>query len=94
VLSISFRFGPCVNLSTGANVDPPCPAGFERFPRVEQFFRFYVGSAHIGDGLELGGHPWYTAHADYFFGWDRSNFERFMDECIRVNLACPTNIDV
>lgn len=96
VLSISFRFGACVSTDGTASVDPTrgaCPAGYRPSVRVEIFARYWVGSSQIGD-LTLGGRPYYTAHADYFFGWDRAAFDRFLDRCIRANVVCPNNVDV
>jgi hypothetical protein len=32
-----------------------------------------------------------TMHGDYFWAWDRDVFERFLANCVRVNVACGTN---
>ena len=103
VLVISFRSDPCIALGATHSwdhrshlVDPVrgvCPSGYEPTMRVEQFFRFWVGTDPIGM-ITLGGYPWWTAHSDYLFGWNRPAFENFTMTCVNANRDCGTNPSV
>lgn len=96
VLVISFTFGACINAAGTEHRDPVsggCPTGFRPAPRLQQYFRFWVGTGPVGT-ITLGDRPYYTAHSDYFFGWDTAAFENFMNTCIRVNRDCGTNPSV
>jgi hypothetical protein len=72
--------------------------GVSCFPTVEVFIRLNVGAGAIGD-IALGGPvagvggalgP-ETMHGDYFFGWDRDAFERFLANCVRPGVVCGTD---
>jgi hypothetical protein len=96
VLVLSATAGPCINSDGTATAFPTngnCPSGFTKGVRVQQYFRFWVGTGAVGN-ITLGGNPSYTLHSDYFFGWDRAAFENFMDRCIRANVDCGKNPSV
>jgi hypothetical protein len=68
------------------------------FPTVQAYIRLAIGMGPIGnitlggpvDGVDGAMGP-ETMHGDYFFGWDRDVFERFLANCVRVNKACGKN---
>ena len=95
VLVLSSTFSPCVN-DANVTAEPSagkCPAGFIPIPRIQQYFRFWVGTGAVGTITLASGAP-VTLHTDYLFGWDRATFENFLDRCIRVNVDCGTNPNV
>jgi hypothetical protein len=89
VLVASATFGNClVNGALTDAVNTACTG--QPVPRVQQYFRFWVGTGTVGT-ITLGGNPAYTLHADYFFGWSQDGFERFLNLCIRALRDCGTN---
>jgi uncharacterized protein DUF1996 len=68
------------------------------FPTVQAYIRLNVGVGSIGN-ITLGGPSLSSEgamgptsmHGDYFFGWDRAAFERFLARCVRPGVACGTN---
>lgn len=73
----------------------------EPFPKVRFFVRLKIANGPVGN-ITLGGPvagvngatgP-ETLHADYFWGWDRDAFERFLEDCVRPGEACGKNPDV
>ena len=94
-LEVSFVFPTCwdgVNLvsenmmdhvaydttATG-RFDGDCPASHPvKLPEIHLYFRIenYPGGQHIfSDGTDI-------FHADYFSGWDRTELQRVLDECV------------
>jgi hypothetical protein len=63
--------------------------------RIQQYFRFWVGTGSVGRITMGGGHveP-YQLHADYFFGWSTAAFDNFMRICVNANRDCGTNPNV
>lgn len=93
VLVVSFTFGACINADGTDSVDPVhggCPAGYRPAPRIQQYFRFWVGTGAVGRITLSSGDP-VSLHSDYFFGWDRPVFQSFMTQCINANRDCGTN---
>jgi hypothetical protein len=68
------------------------------FPTVQAYIRLNVGAGPIGRitiggptaGVDGATGPT-TMHGDYFFGWDRAAFERFLAACVRPGVACGRN---
>lgn len=68
--------------------------GVSCFPSVQAYIRLNVGAGAIGQ-ITLGGPPGgegvmgpETMHGDYFFGWGRDTFGRFLDRCVIPDAAC------
>lgn len=94
VLVASVTFGNCLlaNGTLSPAVNSTCTAaGGEPIARIQQYFRFWVGTGAVGTITIGGGLPAYQLHADYLFGWDLAAFESFLDKCIRVSVDCGTN---
>jgi Domain of unknown function (DUF1996) len=70
------------------------------FPKIRFFLRFNTGPTlgRLTIGSPDGGLPGAVTmddiHADYFFGWDRAAFERFLVRCVRPGTACGTDPNV
>lgn len=73
--------------------------GVSCFPTVQAYIRFTrphggplgtitIGGPRLGVDGALGAE---TLHGDYFFGWDRAAFERFLARCIRPGVQCATD---
>ena len=72
--------------------------GVACFTDATVYIRLNVGAGPIGN-ITLGGPvagvdgatgPT-TMHGDYFFGWDRAAFERFLNACVRPGVTCGRN---
>jgi hypothetical protein len=87
-------FGNCLrNGALTAQLNSACTTGGgQPIPRIQQYFRFWVGTGAVGT-ITIGamGMPPYTLHADYFFGWTTAAFESFLNKCIRPSIDCGTN---
>jgi hypothetical protein len=98
VLVASVTFGNCLlpdgSLSDAVNTDCTSVGG-RPILRIQQFFRFWVGTGAVGRITMGGGHleP-YQLHADYFFGWTAEAFDNFMKSCVNANRDCATNPSV
>jgi len=93
VLVLSVTFGACLSADATATTDPvggTCPAGYRPAPRIQQYFRFWIGTGAVGTVTLSSGDP-VTLHTDYWFGWDRATFDSFMARCINANVDCGTN---
>ena len=68
-----------------------CPASHPvNLPRLESFFRYIVGTGPIGT-LTLSSGPYYTAHQDFFNGWDTATLQTLVTDCINAGIDCGTN---
>jgi hypothetical protein len=96
LLVVSTTGGNCIlpdgSLSMAVNSGCTGAGGTPTF-RLQGYWRFRLLDSQIGT-LTIGGKPTYTLHSDYKFGWERPAFERFLDACIRRNVACSTNFNV
>lgn len=73
--------------------------GVSCFPNVQAYIRFQrphggpLGTITLGGptlGVD-GARDETTMHGDYFFGWDRAAFERFLAQCIRPGVKCEVD---
>jgi hypothetical protein len=70
------------------------------FPTIRFFLRFNTGPSlgrlTIGspNGGLSGAMTMDDIHADYFFGWDRAAFQRFLNNCVIPGNACGTDPSV
>lgn len=87
IMVVSLTFGDCI--VGGAVITDSTCAGTP-VPRIQLYFRFNVGAGSVGN-ITIGGHAPVSLHADFFFGWDRTTFNNFLNECIRVNRDCGKN---
>ena len=101
IMVMSLRFPNCWD---GRNLDSPdhrshmsypvrsrCPASHPVvLPRLESFFRYNVGTAPIGT-VTLSSGPYYTAHQDFFNGWDPAVLQTLVTKCLNTPVDCGTN---
>jgi hypothetical protein len=98
VLVASVTFGNCLlpdgTLSDAVNTSCTSVGG-RPILRIQQYFRFWVGTGAVGRITMGGGHleP-YQLHSDYFFGWSTEAFDNFMRSCVNANRDCATNPSV
>jgi hypothetical protein len=72
-------------------VDSRCPASHPvNLPRLESFFRYIVGTGPIGT-ITLDSGPYYTAHQDFFNGWDPTTMQALVTNCINAGIDCGTD---
>jgi Domain of unknown function (DUF1996) len=68
-----------------------CPASHPVvLSRVESYFRFRIASPPLGE-VTLSSGPWWTIHQDFYFAWDPSELQRFVDRCINRLVNCGQN---
>lgn len=101
VMVISFMFPQCWD---GVNLDSPdhkshmaYPSGNKcsathpvAIPRIESFVRYLVGTGPIGT-VTLSSGPYYTAHQDFWNGWDPPALNWLLDNCINAGKDCGKN---
>ena len=101
VMVISYKFPNCWD---GVNLDSPdhkshmaypssnrCPATHPvAIPRVEAFTRYPVGTSPIG-AITLASGPYFTAHMDFWNGWDPAALKWLLDNCIIAGQDCGKN---
>lgn len=97
-LVVSVTFGNCrfFDGHTSMQLNSACTgAGGIPMPRIEMYWRFrLLNPINAMHPVTLDGHPTYQLHADVLFAWEQTNFENFMNRCIRANVDCGTNPDV
>jgi hypothetical protein len=59
-------------------------------PRVQSFYRYSVGTAPIGT-ISFSSGPYYTAHQDFFDGWDPTALQTLVTNCLNVQVDCGEN---
>lgn len=68
-----------------------CPTSHSvAIPRIEAFIRYPVGTSPIGN-VTIASGAYYSAHADFFNGWDPMPLQRLVDKCINGNMDCGKN---
>ena len=65
-------------------------------PEITQNFRYEVPAGGMSSWRlasdTYAGPAGYSGHADWWNGWDRSVFQRVVDNCLRANLDCQMNL--
>lgn len=59
-------------------------------PRVKAFIRYPVGMGPIGN-ITLSSGPYFTAHMDFFNGWDPTALGKLVDKCMKAGVDCGKN---
>ena len=101
VMVVSYKFPNCWD---GVNLDSPdhkshmayptsnrCPATHPvAIPRIEAFVRYPVGTSPIGTVTMASG-PYFTAHMDFWNGWEPAALNWLLDNCINAGVDCGKN---
>lgn len=93
VLVAAAVYGNCLMANGTVNLltNGQCTnAGGQPVPRLQQYFRWWVGTGPVGT-ITLDGNPHWTLHADAFIAWEQATSDAFMAQCINVNMDCGTN---
>lgn len=98
IMVISYIFPNCWD---GVNLDSPdhlshmsypsggsCPVSHPvAIPRIQAFIRYPVGTSQIGTVTMTSG-PYFTAHMDFFNGWDPTAINQLVNKCINAGRDC------
>lgn len=101
VMVISFTFPNCwdgVNLDSVNHISHmsypnsgQCPTTHPiAIPRLQAYIRYGVGTGSLSNVMLSSG-PYFTAHMDFFNGWDTVALQQLVDKCINGGQDCGTN---